>query len=123
MPANAALLIGIQTVGGLHHVIIRARASGCSGALWTPSGTSEGTAAPPVGRFLPGEQTPEETQPRGTDLSDHQASEEEEPEKASRGRRGRYPPMSAPLSCDEGGEEERGSTSSPEVCNQVLIND
>lgn len=52
-PANAALLIGIQAVGSLHHVIIHAR------CLWlqrrrslrTPSGTSAGRCA--AGRPLP----------------------------------------------------------------------
>lgn len=38
IPANAALLIGIQTVGGLHHVIIRARClwlQRCRSLLWS----------------------------------------------------------------------------------------
>lgn len=44
MPANAALLIGIQTAGGLHHVIIVQAASGCTPqmAALEPCGRRQG---------------------------------------------------------------------------------
>lgn len=61
MPANAALLVGIQTVGGLHHVIIRARClwlQRLGSLLWSfvdtvrdvwRSGSAAGRPLPPRG--------------------------------------------------------------------------